>query len=68
MGIKTVPQPPYGPDLAPCDFWLVAKLSNIICLDYELQTSIELIKENVFTLKKPTKRFPLGAIKNVITL
>ena len=22
MGIKTVPQPPYSPDLAPCDFWL----------------------------------------------
>ena len=23
MGIKTVPQPPYDPDLAPCDFWLL---------------------------------------------
>ena len=22
MGIKTVSQPPYSPDLAPCDFWL----------------------------------------------
>ena len=22
MGIETVPQPPYSPDLAPCDFWL----------------------------------------------
>ena len=22
MGIKTVPQPPYSPDLAPCDVWL----------------------------------------------
>ena len=21
MDIKTVPQPPYSPDLAPCDFW-----------------------------------------------
>ena len=21
MGIKTVSQPPYSPDLAPCDFW-----------------------------------------------
>ena len=21
MGIKTVPHPPYSPDLAPCDFW-----------------------------------------------
>ena len=26
MGIKTVPHPPYSPDLAPCDFWLFAKL------------------------------------------
>ena len=22
MGIKTVPHPPYSPDLAPCDFWM----------------------------------------------
>ena len=26
MGIKTVPHPPYSPDLAPCDFWLFPKL------------------------------------------
>ena len=26
MGIKTVPQPLYSPDLAPCDFWLFSKL------------------------------------------
>ena len=26
MGIKTVPQPPYSPDLGPCDFWLFPKL------------------------------------------
>ena len=26
MGIRTVPQPPYSPDLAPCDFWLLPKL------------------------------------------
>ena len=28
MGIKTVPQPPYSPDLAPCDFWLFPKLKG----------------------------------------
>ena len=28
MGIKTVPQPPYSPDLAPCDFWLFHKLKG----------------------------------------
>ena len=26
MGNKTVPHPPYSPDLAPCDFWLFLKL------------------------------------------
>ena len=26
MGIKTVCQPPYSPDLATCDFWLFPKL------------------------------------------
>ena len=26
MGIKTVPHPPYSPDLTPCDFWLFPKL------------------------------------------
>ena len=28
MGIKTFPQPPYSPDLAPCDFWLFPKLTG----------------------------------------
>ena len=28
MGIKTVPQPPYSPDLAPCVFWLFPKLTG----------------------------------------
>ena len=28
MGIKTVPQPPYSPDLVPCDFWLFPKLNG----------------------------------------
>ena len=26
IGIRTVPQPPYSPDVAPCDFWLFPKL------------------------------------------
>ena len=26
MAIKTVPPPPYSPDLAPCDVWLFPKL------------------------------------------
>ena len=28
MGIKTVPQPPYSSDLAPCDVWLFTKLKG----------------------------------------
>ena len=28
MGIKTVPHPPYSPDLAPCDFCLFLKLKG----------------------------------------
>ena len=41
MIIKTVPEPPYSPDLPPCDFWLFPKLR--ICL-YE---TIEKVKEAV---------------------
>ena len=45
MGIKTVPRPPYSPDLAPCDFWLFPKLKEKLrgCL-YE---TIEETKESV---------------------
>ena len=28
MGMKTVPQPPYSPDLARCVFWLFPKLKG----------------------------------------
>ena len=28
MDLKTVPQPPYSLDLAPCDFWLFPKLGG----------------------------------------
>ena len=28
MGIKTVPQSPYSPDVASCDFWLFPKLTG----------------------------------------
>ena len=41
MDIKTVPQPPYSPHLAPCDFCLYSKLRG--CL-YE---TIEEMKEDV---------------------
>ena len=41
MGIKTVPQPPYSPDPAPCDFCLSPKLGDCC---YE---TIEEMKEAV---------------------
>ena len=41
MGTKTVPQPPYSPDLAPCDFLLFPKLRDC---HYE---TIEEMKEAV---------------------
>ena len=41
MGIKTVHQPHYSPDLAPCDFWLFPKLKG-----YRYET-IEQMKEAV---------------------
>ena len=41
MGIKTVPQPPYSPDLAPSDFCLFPKLKGC---HYE---TIEEMKEAV---------------------
>ena len=41
MGVKTVSQSPYSPDLAPCDFWLSRKLRGC---RYE---TIEKMKEAV---------------------
>ena len=41
MGIKTVPQPAYSPDLRPSDFWLFPKLRGC---HYE---TIEEMKETV---------------------
>ncbi|EFN83598.1 hypothetical protein EAI_02567, partial [Harpegnathos saltator] len=29
-GIPLVPQPPYSPDLSPCDFFLFLKLKNTL--------------------------------------
>ena len=45
MGINTVLQPPYSPELAPCDFWLFLKLKEkLIGCRYE---RIEEMKEAV---------------------
>ena len=52
MGIKTVPQPPYSPELAPCDFCLFSKLRGCdFCLFPKLggchYETIEEMKEAV---------------------
>ena len=52
MGIKTVPQPPYNPDLVPCDLWLFPKLSGC---RYE---TIEEMKEAVTKVIAHTRRLP----------
>ena len=44
MGIKTVPHPPFSPDLAPSDFWLFPKLRGC---RYE---TIEEMKEAVMKI------------------
>ena len=55
MGIKTVPHPPYSPDLAPCDFWLFPKL-RVCC--YE---TIEEMKEAVMkVIDTLTQGLPWG--------
>ena len=48
MGIKTVPQPPYSPDLAPCDFWLFSKLRG--CCYETIEEMKEAVTEVIDTL------------------
>ena len=54
MGIKTVPDPPYSPDLALCDFWLFPKLRG-----YHYET-IEEMKEAVTKLLEWYKSIATG--------
>ena len=48
MSIKTVPQPPYSPDLAPIDFWLFAKLRG--CRYEIIEEMIEAVTKVIDTL------------------
>ena len=49
MSIKTVPHPPYSPDLAPCDFWLFSKLRGC---RYEIIVMKEAVVKVIDTLKQ----------------
>ena len=61
MGIKTVPQPRYSPDLAPCDFWLFPKL-----IDSRYET-IEEMKEAVMkAIDTLTQEDFHGAFQNLL--
>ena len=61
MGIKTVPQPPYSPDLAPCDFWLFPKLRRC---RYE---TIEEMKEAVTkVIDTPPQEDFAGALEKLL--
>ena len=61
MGIKTVPQPPYSPDLAPCDFWLFPKLRGCC---YE---TIEEMKEALMkVIERLTQEDFHGAFQNLL--
>ena len=48
MGIKSVPQPSYSPDLAPCDFWLFPKLRG--CLYETIKEMKEAVTKVIDTL------------------
>ena len=48
MGIKTVPYPPYSPDLAPCDYCLFPKLRG--CRYETLEEMKEAVTKVIDTL------------------
>ena len=50
MGIKTVPHPPYSPDLAPCDFWLFPKLRS--CRYETIEEMKEVVTKVIDTLSQ----------------
>ena len=65
MGIKTVPQPPYSPDFAPCDSCLFSKLKEKLggCR-YE---TIEKLKEALTkVIGMPTQEDFHGAFKKLL--
>ena len=48
MDIETVPQPPYSPDLVPCEFWLFPKLTG--CRYETIEEMKEAVTEIIDTL------------------
>ena len=61
MGIKTVAQPPYSPDLGPCDFWLFPKLRG--CLYETIDEMKEAVTKVIYTL---TQEYFHGGLPEVV--
>ena len=61
MSIKTVPQRPYSPDLAPCDFWLFPKLAG--CRYETIEEMKEAVTKVIDTL---TQEDFQGALKKLL--
>ena len=61
MGIKTVPQPPYSPNLAPCDFWLFPELRG--CRYETIEEMKEAVMKAIDTLSQ--EEFP-GAFQKFL--
>ena len=61
MGIKTIPHPPYSPDLAPCVFWLFPKLRG--CHYETIQEMKEALTKVIDTF---TKEDFNGALKKLL--
>ena len=47
MGIKTVPNPPFSEELAPCDFWLFPKLKG--CRYETIEEMKEAVTKVIYT-------------------
>ena len=65
MGIKTVPHPPYSPDLPLCDFWLFPKLKENLrgCRHETIEEMKEAVTKDIDTL---TQEDFHGAFHNLL--
>ena len=63
MGIKTAPQPPYSPDLAPFDYWLFLKLTGC-----RYETSEEMEKAVTKVIDTLTQEEFHGAFQKLLEL
>ena len=65
MGIKTVPKPPYSPDLGPCDFWLFPKLRG--CRYETIKEMKEAVTKVIDTLTQEVVHGAFQEFKNDTT-